>query len=102
MTVETQLEDFVYALRDQLESARLVADDSNQFLDIMHSIENQLATAWPPLSDSIWQGELRAEHRVILEQIVELLTSLEARTRSRLVWLGDFEDYMRRALDTRS
>ena len=102
MTVERQLEIFVNALRDKLESALLVADNSNQFLAIMNEIENQIATAWPPLSVSIRQEGLRAEHRVILLQIVELLTSLETSTRSRLVWLGDFEDHMRQALDTRS
>jgi len=54
------------------------------------------------LAESISRDGLRAEHRTVLEKIVTLLSSLEDKTRGRLVWLGDFEDYMRKALDTRS
>lgn len=102
MTVEEELEHFVNALRDQLEGALLVSDSSDQLLDAMKSVENLLSTAWPPLAESISRDGLRAEHRTVLEKIVTLLSSLEDKTRGRLVWLGDFEDYMRKALDTRS
>ena len=102
MTVEDEFENFANALRDQLEGALLVSDSPDQFLDAMKSVEHLLGTDWPPLAESISTDGLRAEHRTVLEKIVTLLSSLEDKTRGRLVWLGDFEDYMRKALDTRS
>ena len=101
MTVEKELEEFVNALEERLESALSVADDPNSLLDIMNGIEKHLATAWPPLADAIKRDGLQPEHRAALEQIVGLLTSLESRTRGRLVWLNDFGDYMRAALEAR-
>ena len=102
MTVEEELEQFANALRDQLEGALLVSDSPNQLLDAMKTVEHLLTTSWPPLAESISRDGLRAEHRTVLEKIVTLLSSLEDKTRGRLVWLGDFEDYMRKALETRS
>ena len=102
MTVEDEFENFANALRDQLEGALLVSDSPDQLLDTMKGVEQLLATAWPSLAESISRDGLRAEHRAILEKIVTLLSGLEDKTRGRLVWLGDFEDYMRKALDTRS
>ena len=101
MTVEKELEEFVNALEVRLESAFSVVDDPNSFLDTMNGIEKHLATAWPPLVDAIKQDGLQPEHRAALEKIVDLLTTLETRTRGRLVWLNDFGDYMRAALETR-
>ena len=101
MTVESEFEEFLNALGDRLESAVSVADDPNSLLDTMNGIEKHLATAWPPLADAIKRDGLQPEHRAALEQIVSLLTSLESRTRGRLVWLSDFEDYMRAALEPR-
>jgi hypothetical protein len=100
MTVEKELEEFVNALEVRLESAFSAVDDPNSFLDTMNGIEKHLATAWPPLADLIKQRGLRPEDRVALNKIVDLLTTLEAKTRGRLVWLNDFEDYMRTVLET--
>jgi hypothetical protein len=101
MTVEGKLEEFVNALEVRLGSAFDVEDDPASFLDMMNGIEKYLATDWPPLADVIKREGLQPEDRAALERIVALLTSLEARTRGRLVWLNDFEDYMRIALETR-
>ena len=101
MTVEKELEEFVNALEERLGSALSVGDDPNSLLDIMNGIEKHLANAWPPLADAIKREGLQPEHRAALEQIVGLLTSLESRTRGRLVWLNDFGDYMRAALEAR-
>ena len=100
MTIERKLEEFVNALEFNLESALSVMDDPNSFLDEMNCIEKHLATAWPPLADLIKQRGLRPEDRVALKKIVDLLTTLEAKTRGRLVWLNDFEDYMQTVLET--
>ena len=101
MTVENELEKFVNALEVRLESAFVVANDPKSFLATMNGIEKNLATAWPPLADAIKQEGLKPEHRAALQKIVDLLTILETRTRGRLVWLNDFGDYMRAALETR-
>ena len=101
MTVEKELEEFVNALEERLGSALSVADDPNSLLDMMNGIEKHLANAWPPLADAIKREGLQPEHRAALEQIVGLLTSLEIRTRGRLVWLNDFGDYMLAALEAR-
>ena len=101
MTIERKLEEFVNALEFDLESAFSVMDDPNSFLDKMNCIEKHLATAWPPLADLIKQSGLQPEHRVALKKIVDLLTTLETKTRGRLVWLNDFGDYMRTSLETR-
>ena len=101
MTVGKELAEFVNALEIRLESALFAVDDPNSFLDAMKGIEKHLATAWPPLADAIKQDGLQPEHRAALEKIVDLLTALETRTRGRLVWLNDFGDYMRAALENR-
>ena len=92
------LEVFIRTLNDLIESANARARDADEFLAINEQIKTLIETDLPPLAEAFSAGELGAEERACLELSLASLGDLEAKGRARLVWSGDFEDYMREAL----
>lgn len=92
------LEGFIRTLNDLIESANARVRDPDEFLAINEQIKALIETDLPPLAELFSAGELGADARACLERSLASLGDLESKGRARLVWAGDFEDYMREAL----
>ena len=101
MTVNERLEELLSALDPLIESARLCVDDAPKFQNVNESITKVMSESWPPIGDAIAAIEPDAEMRARITKISEKLADLEARTRARLVWADDFEDYIRESVTQR-
>ena len=98
MTGTEQLDAFVNALNDLIESALSRVQDPDAFLEANNKIHALIETGLPPLAEALKRDELGADARDRLEEILTLIQRLEGEARARLVWSRDFEDYMREAL----
>jgi len=95
MTVEEKLEELLSALDPLIESACSCADDAPAFHKVNESIAKVMSEAWPPIAEALASIEPDAEVRARIAKMSKKLADLEARTRARLVWADDFEDYVR-------
>lgn len=98
MTGTTQLDEFLTALNNLIESGRTSVRDPDAFLKINQEIAVLIETGLQPLAEALAQGDLGADDRARLEESLAGIRDLEAKARARLEWSNDFEDYMRRAL----
>lgn len=98
MTGTEQLDEFVNALNDLIESALLRVQDPDAFLEANNKIHALIEASLPPLTEALQRGELGADVRDRLEASLASIQKLEAEARARLVWSRDFEEYMREAL----
>ena len=98
MTANEMLEEFIRTLNDLVESANACVRDPDDFLTINEQIKTLIETDLPSLAEAFSSGKLGADERARLELSLASLGDLEAKGRARLVWAGDFEDYMRQAL----
>ena len=101
MTVNEMLEEFLDALDPLIESACSCVDDAPKFQKVNESITKVMSESWPPIGDAIAAIEPDAEMRARITKMSEKLADLEARTRARLVWADDFEDYIRESVTQR-
>ena len=92
------LDGFTRTLNELIESAKTRAREPDNFLAITEQIKTLIERDLPPLAEAISAGELGDDARANLERCLVSLDDLEAKGWARLVWAGDFEDYMRRAL----
>ena len=95
MTVNEKLEELLSALDPLIESACSCADDAPAFQKVNVSIAQMMSESWPPIAEALVAIEPDAEVRARIVKMSEKLADLEARTRARLVWADDFEDYVR-------
>ena len=98
MTANEMLDSFICTLNDLVESANARVRDPDEFLAINEQIKTLIETDLPSLAEAFSACELGAVERARLDLSLALLGDLEAKGRARLVWAGDFEDYMRKAL----
>ena len=98
MSGTTELNEFVDALNDLIESASSHVRDPDAFLAFNNYISALVETGLPPLVAALDAGELGPETRQILEDKLVEVRELEMKARARLVWSRDFEDYIRTAL----
>jgi len=98
MTGTRQLDEFVGALNDLIESALARVQNPDAFLEANSQIHALIETGLPPLAEALQGGELGADARDRLEATLSSIRKLEAEARARLVWSRDFEDYIRDAL----
>ena len=98
MTGTEQLDEFVNALNDLIESALARVQDPDAFLEANNKIHALIETSLPPLAEALQRGELGADARDRLQASLASIQRLEGEARARLVWSRDFEDYMREAL----
>ena len=98
MTGTQEVDNFVAALDDLIESALSHVRNPDVFLVINKDISNLVETGLPPLVEALDAGELEPAARELLKKRLELVRELEIKARARLVWSRDFEDYMRDAL----
>ena len=98
MTGTQEVDNFVAALDDLIESALSHVRNPDVFLGINKDISNLVETGLPPLVEALDAGELEPAARELLKKRLELVRELEMKARARLVWSRDFEDYMRDAL----
>jgi hypothetical protein len=98
MTATEMLDGFIRTLNELIESAKTRAREPDNFLAINEQIKTLIERDLPALAEAISAGELGDDARAHLERCLVSLDDLEAKGRARLVWAGDFEDYMRRAL----
>ncbi|MAK18054.1 MAG: hypothetical protein CMN41_05360 [SAR116 cluster bacterium] len=92
------LDGFIRTLNELIEGAKTRVRDPDEFLATNEQIKTLIETELPPLAEAISAGELGADARARLEHSLAALGDLEAKVGARLVWAGDFEDYMREAL----
>lgn len=98
MTGTEQLDGFVNALNDLIESALSCVQDPDAFLEANNKIHALIETGLPPLVDAVKRDELGADAHDRLQASLASMQRLEGEARARLVWSRDFEDYMREAL----
>jgi|TARA_B100001093_G_scaffold518415_1_gene603147 hypothetical protein len=98
MTVNEKLEELLSALDPLIESACSCADDASSFQKANESIAKLISESWPPILEALVSIEPDAGMRATITKMSEKLATLETRTRARLVWADDFEDYIRQAV----
>ena len=98
MTGTQEVDNFVAALDDLIESALSHVRNPDVFLVINKDISNLVETGLPPLVEALDAGELEPAARELLKKRLASVRELEMKARARLVWSRDFEDYMRDAL----
>ena len=101
MTVKEKLEELLSALDPLIESACSCVDDAPSFQKVNESIAKVMAESWPPIAEALTSIEPDAEMRARIAKMSEKLADLDTRTRARLVWADDFEDYIREAVTQR-
>ena len=98
MTGTQEVNNFVAALDNLIESASSHVRNPDAFLAINKDISNLVESGLPPLVEALDAGELEPAARELLKERLESLRALEMKARARLVWSRDFEDYIRDAL----
>ena len=98
MTGTQEVNNFVAALENLIESALSHVRNPDAFLAINKDISNLVETGLPPLVEALDSGELEPAARELLKERLASVRELEMKARARLVWSRDFEDYMRDAL----
>ena len=98
MTGTEQLDEFVNALNNLIESALSRVQDPDAFLEANNKIHALIQASLPPLAEALQRGELGADVRDRLEASLASIQKLEGEARARLVWSRDFDEYMREAL----
>ena len=98
MTGTQEVDNFVAALDNLIESASSHVRNPDAFLAINKDISNLVESGLPPLVEALDAGELEPAARELLKERLALVRELEMKARARLVWSRDFEDYIRNAL----
>ena len=98
MTGTQEVDNFVAALDNLIESASSHVRDPDAFLAINKDISNLVETGLPPLVEALDAGRLEPAGRELLKERLASVRELEMKARARLVWARDFEDYIRDAL----
>ena len=98
MTGTQEVNNFVAALDNLIESASSHVRNPDAFLAINKDISNLVETGLPPLVEALDAGKLEPGARELLKEKLASVRELEMKARARLVWSRDFEDYMRDAL----
>lgn len=98
MTVTEKLADFAATLNQRIESAMSCVSDADAFLKANQEIETLMTEVWPQIVASFEDGKPGTDDHELLASMAAALAELEEQARARLVWAGDFEDYMRDAL----
>ena len=97
MTATEMLDQFIATLNGQIEGAHSCAQNAGEFqaacVDIEKFINADLKTVIQAFGD---KGPGEAD-RQRLEECLARLVDLESRSRARVVWAQDFEDYIRKA-----
>ena len=98
MTGTQEVNNFIAALDNLIESANSHARNPDEFLAINKGISNLVETSLPPLAEALDAGKLEPAARERLKEKLASIRDLEIKTRARLVWSRDFEDYIRDVL----
>jgi hypothetical protein len=98
MTGTQEVDNFVAALDNLIESASSHVRNPDAFLSINKDISNLVESGLPPLVEALDAGELEPAARELLKERLASVRELEMKARARLVWSRDFEDYIRVAL----
>ena len=98
MTGTQEVDNFVAALDNLIESASSHVRNPDAFLAFNKDISNLVESGLPPLVEALDAGELEPAARELLKERLASVRELEMKARARLVWSRDFEDYMRDAL----
>ena len=98
MTGTEEVDNFVAALDNLIESASSHVRNPDAFLAINKDISNLVESGLPPLVEALDTGELEPAARELLKERLASVHELEMKARARLVWSRDFEDYIRDAL----
>ena len=98
MTGTQEVDNFVDALDNLIESASSHVRNPDAFLAINKDISNLVESGLPPLVEALDAGELEPAARELLKERLASVRELEMKARARLVWSRDFEDYIRDAL----
>ena len=98
MTGTQEVNNFVAALDNLIESASSHVRNPDAFLAINKDISNLVESGLPHLVEAMDAGELEPAARELLKERLASVRELEMKARARLVWSRDFEDYMRDAL----
>ena len=98
MTGTQEVNNFVAALDDLIESASSHVHNPDAFLAINKDISSLVETGLPPLVEALDAGALEPAARELLKERLASVRELEIKAHARLVWSRDFEDYIRDAL----
>ncbi len=98
MTGTEEVDNFVAALDNLIESASSHVRNPDAFLSINKDISNLVESGLPPLVEALDAGELEPAARELLKERLASVRELEMKARARLVWSRDFEDYIRDVL----
>ena len=101
MTVNEKLEELLSAVNPLIDSACLCADDALAFQKVNECIAKIISESWPPIAEALASIEPDAAMRASIANMSEKLADIDTRTRARLVWADDFEDYIRKAVTQR-
>ena len=96
MTATEMLDQFIATLNGQIEGAQLCAQNAEAFQSACADIERLISADLEAVMLAFGEQGPGEADRQRLEECLARLAELESRSRARVVWAQDFEDYIRK------
>ena len=97
MTATEMLDQFIATLNGRIEGALSCVQNAEAFQAACADIEKLIDADLKAVIQAFGDNGPGEADRQRLEECVVRLVDLETRSRARVVWVQDFEDYIRRA-----
>ena len=97
MTATEMLDQFIATLNGRIGGALSCVRNAEAFQAACVDIEKLIDTDLKAVIQAFGEEGLGEADRQNLEECLARLVDLESRNRARVVWVRDFEDYVRRA-----
>ena len=97
MTATEMLDQFVATLNGRIEGALLCVQNAEEFQAACADIEKLIDADLKAVIQAFGENGPGEADQQRLEKCLVRLGDLETRSRARVVWVQDFEDYIRRA-----
>jgi hypothetical protein len=98
MTVNEKLVEFEGTLSQLIERALSRVSNADEFLAANTEIKQLMSAHWPELVTDLKAAGPSAEELAVIKRLSKALARLETQGRARLVWMDEFDEYMRQAL----
>ena len=97
MTVTEILDRFIATLDGRIEGAMSCVQNAEAFRAACADIEKLISVDLKAVMQAFGENGLGEADRQRLEECLARLVDLESRSRARVVWAQDFEDYIRKS-----
>jgi hypothetical protein len=97
MTATEMLDQFIATLNGQIEGAKSCLENADAFQAVCVDVEQLIKVDLQTVMLAFGEKGPGEADRQRLEECLAKLVDLESRSRARVVWAQDFEDYIRRS-----